>query len=66
MITDFTAAEQIIAEERMDYAHRGPVGSLTLTDDGMLADDQTSEPADLSSPAAFRAQVRAWREAMDD
>ena len=54
----------IIAEEGMDFAARGPVGSLTVTSFGCLADDQAWEPADLSSADAFRAQVRRWREAM--
>lgn len=54
----------IIAEEGMDFAARDPLGSLTVTSSGYLADDQAWELADLSSADAFRAQVRRWREAM--
>lgn len=56
---------QIISEEGMDHHHVGPVACLVITDDGMLADDYTSEPADLSSAEAFRAQVQRWREAVE-
>jgi len=54
-------AEEILAEEGMDETSVGPVACLVVTDDGRLADDHASEPADLSSEAAFRAQVVAWR-----
>lgn len=54
----------IIAEEGMDFAARDPLGSLTVTSSGHLADDRAWELADLSSADAFRAQVRRWREAM--
>lgn len=57
--------DEIIAEEGMDFDHRGPVGCLVVTPDGRLKDDQADEPADLRSEDAFRAQVRAWRKAME-
>ena len=62
---DTARATAIIADERMDYAARGSVGALVLTDDGRLADDQAAEPADLTAEDAFRRQVIAWRESMD-
>lgn len=64
---EFTApewADTIITEEAMDAATVGPVACLVLTEDGRLADDNASEPADLSSPDAFRAQVQRWRQSV--
>ncbi len=55
----------ISTEEILDAvnASRSSAEALVLTDEGELADDWHSEPADLSSEAAFRAQVAEWIEA---
>lgn len=57
--------KRVLAEERMDLHSVGPCNSLVVNDLQELCDDWACEPAELSSVDAFRAQVRAWREAMD-
>lgn len=61
-------AHEIIAEEEMGYEALGPVASLALrhndSDGWDLADDDVSEPANLDTEDSFRAQVVAWREAV--
>jgi len=56
--------QAIIEEEGMGYGDVGSVQSLTVSDDGKLTDGDCAEPADLSSPDAFRAQVRRWKDAI--
>lgn len=56
-------AAEIIAEEGMDFDAVGPVQGLVIADSGDLVSDSAVESADLTSEAAFRAQVVAWREA---
>lgn len=56
--------DAIIDEEGMGFDSVGPVSCLSLRDDGSLGDDYHSERADLSSEAAFRAQVRRWKSAV--
>lgn len=54
-------AEEIIAEEGMDSSSRD-VGHIVLTNGGITNSDD-HEAANLTSEAAFRAQVVKWREA---
>ena len=55
-------AEEIIAEEGMDAASVGYGACLILKENGDLSDCGTPD-ANLTSEAAFRAQVIEWREA---
>ncbi len=53
----------IIDEEGMGYDDMGSCASLVVNN-GRLSDDYHSERADLTSPDAFRAQVRKWKQAI--
>jgi hypothetical protein len=50
----------IINEEGMGFDSVGPVECLNVSD-GWLGDGLALEVADLTSPDAFRAQVRGWK-----